>query len=403
MSDHLNTLLSAMDVALNRMHRSTRQFYWMMDPDKCPDHLLDFHLKRLGWNAPIPLDPPDGNGIRGTEQRRRVIKNLIGIYKLRGTAPGIVDVIKFFLNLDVTFDYPGNLYASGNGATSGYWRLDTSKLGSGSRLSFDYRITDSLNSADMKHLFMFRLYAAVPSVLNEQQVKQVATVAQWAKPAEANFRIYDGDGFRRWSSFPDQDYGYQDRVAGFPPASAPTVNISGSGNLSNDESYIDWIWTAVPSALSYEINLTTALTPQGDWVDVGNVLTKRTIGVPGTQIRIFVRAKNAFGPGPYGQIPSPATYPPVPNVISKVTGSVNQDKTVKVAWENTVNTWGYYEVRVVDIFGGQVGTTNSAWIHGVSGSLNIYPTGAFSGQTLTAQARLNNGNWIADANSITYP
>lgn len=196
---------------------SIADFPDIMDPDRCPEWALEYHLKRLGWNILIDLDPPV-NGVRSTRQRRSTIKNLVNLYRTKGTPKGIPDAnggatggivgaIKFLLGIDVEFEFPGEL------DPSRYWRLGTCRLGSEdypTRVAFDYADA-STDNTDLAYMFMFRLRATQPTILTEDQVRAVAAVTTYMKEQQSSFRIYDLDMTWRYSSLASEPPAYRAR------------------------------------------------------------------------------------------------------------------------------------------------------------------------------------------------
>jgi len=67
----------------------------ILDPDLAPENYLDAMLADLGNPFDFELD---------VTQKRKLIKILLAIYKQKGTAVGIINVIRFFLGIEVEIE-----------------------------------------------------------------------------------------------------------------------------------------------------------------------------------------------------------------------------------------------------------------------------------------------------------
>jgi phage tail-like protein len=106
-----NVIQEALDLLLREIDRWPDQF----DPDLCSDADIDAMLFDLGnpfvWDS-LQLT---------TNQRRRLVRELVPIYQLKGTAPGIEGVVRELLGIEVrVVDY-----------ISDTWCLGLSPLGTG--------------------------------------------------------------------------------------------------------------------------------------------------------------------------------------------------------------------------------------------------------------------------------
>jgi phage tail-like protein len=97
-SGDLRRFLWILQESLQLLFRRVDRWVDILDPDIAPEPFLDAMLYELGNPFSFPLTVDD---------KRRLIRILIAIYKAKGTADGIVDAIRFFLGLEVTITYPG--------------------------------------------------------------------------------------------------------------------------------------------------------------------------------------------------------------------------------------------------------------------------------------------------------
>lgn len=95
-------------------------------------------------------------------------------------------------------------------------------------------------------------------------------------------------------------------VPAAPPTTAPSVSVVQAGNTNPSTSFIDWAWTSVPGAETYEI----ATAFSGPWTSTGTLRSARTTGTPGTAVTLYVRGTAASGTGPVGSLSS--TYAAAP-------------------------------------------------------------------------------------------
>jgi phage tail-like protein len=83
---------------LNLLFRRIDRWTDILDPDVAPEPYLDAMLVELGNPFTFALEVDD---------KRRLVRILVSIYRAKGTAQGIIDAIRFFLGLEVTINYPG--------------------------------------------------------------------------------------------------------------------------------------------------------------------------------------------------------------------------------------------------------------------------------------------------------
>jgi phage tail-like protein len=92
----LNVFMSIFQEVLNVLLVSIDKWSDIIDLDFAPEDFLDAMLADMG----NPFSEFDLNEI----DKRRLLRVLVDIYKLKGTARGIIDVVRFFLGLEVTIE-----------------------------------------------------------------------------------------------------------------------------------------------------------------------------------------------------------------------------------------------------------------------------------------------------------
>lgn len=133
----------------------------ILDPDTAPEAAVDAMLADLG--NPFAFD-------LSLTQKRLLLSVLVSIYKGKGVAPGIRNVVRFFLGLEITItaytDVGMVLGESelGSDGTDGTWELGPS--GSFARYAFN---------------------VVVPRVLTDTERSQIRTLVEYMKPSHTHF------------------------------------------------------------------------------------------------------------------------------------------------------------------------------------------------------------------------
>jgi phage tail-like protein len=128
----------------------------ILDVDTAPERFLDLMLYGLGNPFNFVLNEVD---------KRRLIRVLPTIYSLKGTAKGIVDVVRFFLALEITIDAYN---------ASSTWVLGVSELGSGT----------ILGPSDRRALYSFDVVSAVG--LTDAERARIREIVEYMKPAHTH-------------------------------------------------------------------------------------------------------------------------------------------------------------------------------------------------------------------------
>lgn len=141
------------DLALCEIDR----FRWIYDIERAPEVYVDQMLYSLG--SPFVTE-----GLSLT-RKRRLLGALVGMYRLKGTAQGIIDAIRFFIGLEVT--------------VRGLART-------GLRLGYnDIGIDFVLGTSDRRLLYTFVIEA--PRAVTDDEREQITAIALYMKPAREHF------------------------------------------------------------------------------------------------------------------------------------------------------------------------------------------------------------------------
>lgn len=134
------------------------RFVDILDPDTAPEQWLDLMLEDLGNPFQFELSLVD---------KRRLAQILVDIYQLKGTRIGIINVIRFFLGLEVTVD-------EFNSSTI-TWVLGDSELGD-----------TTILGSDVEHdIYSFTVES--PTALTDLQRQQLTDIVDYMKPAHTHF------------------------------------------------------------------------------------------------------------------------------------------------------------------------------------------------------------------------
>ena len=136
----------------------------ILDPDIAEEQFLDCMLRDLG--------NPFGFDLTETD-KRRLIRILVSIYKQKGTAPGIVNVVRFFLGLEVVV----------NAFSEEGWDLGIDELG-GPGVGEVGIPPIILGPGTSFGLYSFEIVAAV--ILTQEERDRITEIANYMKPAHTH-------------------------------------------------------------------------------------------------------------------------------------------------------------------------------------------------------------------------
>jgi phage tail-like protein len=159
-TDELRLFLGCLQDSVNLILHLVDKWAEILDPDFAPEPFLDAMLLDLG--NPFTFDLPT------VDTKRKLAKLLVRIYALKGTAPGIIDVVRFFVGVEITIEIFNGLG----------WRLGYDKL-SGVEVA---KPNPAIIGPSGKALYSFRVNTAV--VLTETQRQQITTIATYMKGAQ---------------------------------------------------------------------------------------------------------------------------------------------------------------------------------------------------------------------------
>lgn len=148
------------------------RFLDTFDPDIADEQYLDAMLVDLGNPFTFDLTSPhfDLDTGDGVDDKQRLVQVLVEMYRLKGTAPGIKNVVLFFLGLQVeVVPYVDELTMT----------LGESELGG--PLDTDW----NLGASNTFLLYSFRV--TVETALTDTQRTQVRAIVEYMKPAHTHF------------------------------------------------------------------------------------------------------------------------------------------------------------------------------------------------------------------------
>lgn len=130
----------------------------IIDPDTAPEDFVDAMLVDLGNPFDFSLE---------LVQKRKLVKLLVLIYQLKGTAPGIISVVKFFTGIDITIET-----FTGRG-----WRIGYDQLSTTGHVAPHPAIIGPSGGS----LYSFRIHT--DAVLTDEQRRQIRAIAIYMKGA----------------------------------------------------------------------------------------------------------------------------------------------------------------------------------------------------------------------------
>lgn len=179
-TDELRLFLGCLQDTLNLLLHLIDKWTDILDPDLAPEAFLDAMLADLG--NPFTFDLPTA------DTKRKLVKVLVRIYQLKGTVPGIIDVVRFFLGIEVTVEIFNGLG----------WRLGYDKLSSPTKVATP---NPAVLGPGPKALYSFRV--RTEQLLTDTQRDQISTIATYMKGAQEHLvSVVDGTvpalGYKYW-------------------------------------------------------------------------------------------------------------------------------------------------------------------------------------------------------------
>lgn len=160
-TDDLRLFLGCLQDTTNLLLHMVDKWGEILDPDEAPEEFLDAMLADLGNPFDFELPTPD--------VKRKLAKVLVRIYQLKGTVRGIVDVVRFFLGIEIEVDV-----FNGKG-----WRLGFDKLSSATQIASP---NPAIIGPSGGALYSFRVLTE--STLTDLQRTQITTIARYMKGAQ---------------------------------------------------------------------------------------------------------------------------------------------------------------------------------------------------------------------------
>lgn len=165
----LRMMLAILQEVTNVLLSDIDDWARILDSDVAPEAFVDEMLAGLGNPFEFDLSLVD---------KRRLIRILVPLYKLKGTQPGIVAAIQFFLNVTTQIQ----VYTE-----SGWELADDGFEDEGDELSDDSDLGDppAILGPDQRGLYSFRIISPVD--LTEQQREQISVIANYMKVGHEHY------------------------------------------------------------------------------------------------------------------------------------------------------------------------------------------------------------------------
>lgn len=186
-TQELRLMLGIVQEVTNVLLCDVDEWASILDVDTAPNAFLNAMLFQLG--------NPFQEFVLDEIDKRRLIRLLVAIYKLKGTARGIIDVVRFFLGIEITIDiFNGEGWELGDPA-----HPDTDTLAP----EHDALIGDELSAPgteapsspaslgpDQAGLYTFQIIA--PVILTDEERARIVSIAEYMKPAHTHLlRVLD--------------------------------------------------------------------------------------------------------------------------------------------------------------------------------------------------------------------
>jgi phage tail-like protein len=168
-TDDLRLFLGCLQDTTNLLMHLIDKWAEILDPDVAPEAFVDAMLLDLG--NPFAFDLT-------VEAKRKLAKILVRIYQLKGTVPGIIDVVRFFLGIEVTVQVFNGLG----------WKLGYDKISSSATVASP---NPAIIGAGGRALYSFRVLTT--EMLSDVQRSEIVTIATYMKGApEHMIGVRDG-------------------------------------------------------------------------------------------------------------------------------------------------------------------------------------------------------------------
>lgn len=160
LEDFLDSLQDSLDVVLC----SVDNFTDIIDPDKASEQFIDAMLADLGNPFKFNLTLLD---------KKKLVRQLVEAYRQKGTCVGIINLVRFFLGIEVTCDEYND--------PNNQWILGESELDDGTDVG------DTILGPASGSALVYSFKLVTTSVLTDEQRTQITQIAEYMKPAYTHF------------------------------------------------------------------------------------------------------------------------------------------------------------------------------------------------------------------------
>lgn len=158
-SHDLKLFLAVLQDSTNLLLESVDRWLTIIDPDTAPEPFIDQMLADLGNPFRFQLQ---------LEEKRRLVKSLILIYKLKGTAVGIRAAVRFFLGVEVVIET----------FVGGGWRIGHHQLS----MTGQQADNPAIIGPSRRGLYSFRIHAIkLLTALERQYIHELAIYMKGAQ------------------------------------------------------------------------------------------------------------------------------------------------------------------------------------------------------------------------------
>ena len=162
-------LFEEFDIEFQKNLENVRKFTDLASPERCPDELLDLYLMAKGIRI--------GKDLPGVElsarEKRKLAELIVSLYMQKGTASGIVNIIRLLLGIpsSVLTQYNVNV-----------WKIGLSELGVDTIL-----FPNSVIMGTSRPLYMFDIEVLV--AITAEQEANIRILVEYMKPIHTHLNL----------------------------------------------------------------------------------------------------------------------------------------------------------------------------------------------------------------------
>lgn len=160
LTEDLELIFEALDISLKDQFKDIQDFANLWNPDTMPEELLDVYLLSRGFRLAV-----DFPGITlSVREKRKLAKLAVPIFQQKGTAAGIINMIRLLLGLEAAVIQQTNVDA---------WKLDVSELG------FDTFLGPDPSTAQF---YIYGFEIILNTEPTQDEIDKITALANYMKP-----------------------------------------------------------------------------------------------------------------------------------------------------------------------------------------------------------------------------